>query len=334
MTCCDGCGSLPLLMSCGIGRSGQRSGISCCGWGVPQSGLALLRDGRPVLAVIDVPFLGERYHPIEGKGAYTGTRPLKASTTTRLRDAVVAIGDYATGDGADRKNELRLAATIQLTPRVHRIRMLGTAAVDLAWVADGRLDASVTLGNKPWDTVAGVLIAREAGAAVTDADGQPHDLNSAATIAAAPALISQLIPLIQAADLTALQDSQTGFASPYKTLDEILSQARHLIFDFDGPVCDLTAAMPPDTADQLRAAASAETPLPAAIAAISDPIEIIARPSPSAPPWPPGLTPSSPASKSVPSALPAPPPTCTRPSPPAVTPGERPPSSAATPARP
>jgi len=240
--------------------------------------LALLRDGRPVLAVIDAPFLGERYHAVEGKGAYARTRPLKSSTTTRLRDAVVAIGDYATGDGADRKNELRLAATIQLTPRVHRIRMLGTAAVDLAWVADGRLDASITLSNKPWDTSAGVLIAREAGATVTDAHGNPHDLNSAATIAAAPALISQLIPLIQAADLTAPQDAQVGFASPYKELDEILSQARHLIFDFDGPVCDLTAAMPPRAVEQLRGILSADTAdLPAAIAAISDPVEIIAQ---------------------------------------------------------
>jgi myo-inositol-1(or 4)-monophosphatase len=240
--------------------------------------LALLRDGRPVVAVIDAPFLGERYHAIKGHGAYAGERPLKASTTARLRDAVVAIGDYATGDGADRKNELRLAATIQLTPRVHRIRMLGTAAVDLAWVADGRLDASVTLGNKPWDIAAGVLIAREAGATVTDANGRPHDLNSATTIAAAPALISQLIPLIQAADLAAPQDGQAGFAAPYKTLDEILSQARHLIFEFDGPICDLTAAMPASTADQLRVIVRAQTgEIPAAIQAMSDPIEIIGR---------------------------------------------------------
>ncbi len=241
--------------------------------------LALLHDGRPVLAVIDAPFLGERYHAVEGHGAYAGQRPLKASTTTRLRDAVVAIGDYATGDGADRKNELRLAATIQLTPRVHRIRMLGTAAVDLAWVADGRLDASVTLGNKPWDTAAGVLLAREAGATVTDANGNPHDLHSAATIAATPQLISQLIPLIQAADLTAdPKDTQAGYASPYTALDNILSQARYLIFDFDGPVCDLTAAMPPGTADQLREVIRTEAAdMSASIAMTSDPIEIIAR---------------------------------------------------------
>jgi myo-inositol-1(or 4)-monophosphatase len=152
--------------------------------------LALLHDGRPVLGVIDAPFLAERYYAVEGHGAWAGTRRMTASTTASLRDAIVAIGDYATGAQASRKNETRLAATIQLTPRVHRIRMLGTAALDLAWLADGRLDASITLGNDPWDVAAGVIIAREAGAMVVDADGSPHTLHSAATIAASASLVS------------------------------------------------------------------------------------------------------------------------------------------------
>jgi myo-inositol-1(or 4)-monophosphatase len=239
--------------------------------------LALLRDGRPVLAVIDAPFLHERYHAIEGHGAFTGTRPMKASTTDRLRDAVVAIGDYAVGNGADRKNEIRLAATIQLAARVHRIRMLGTAALDLAWVADGRLDASVTLGNKPWDTSAGVLLAREAGATVVDADGSPHDLSSAATIAAPASLLSQLIPLIRAADLTDSQDTPVPYKSPYAALDTILSRARYLIFEFDGPIADLAAAMPATTAEQLRAILRSErADLPPGISQTGDPFEIAA----------------------------------------------------------
>ena len=254
------------------GTSNFAHGLPLC-----ATSLALLRDGRPVLAVIDAPFLHQRFHAIEGHGAYTGTRPMKASTTTRLHDAVVAIGDYAVGDGADRKNEIRLAATIQLAPRVHRIRMLGTAALDLAWVADGRLDASVTLVNQPWDTAAGVLIAREAGATVTDADGSPHDINSAATIAAPAALLSQLLPLIRAADLTGSPDTPVPFTSPYAALDGILSRARYLIFEFDGPVADLTAAMPASTAEQLRATLRTESAdLPSAIAETSDPFEILA----------------------------------------------------------
>ena len=86
------------------------------------------------------------------------------------------------------------------------------------------LDASITLGNKPWDTAAGVLLAREAGATVVDADGTAHGFHSAATIAAAGPLISQLLPLIQATDANTL-DSQQGFTSPYAALDAILAPA-------------------------------------------------------------------------------------------------------------
>jgi hypothetical protein len=97
----------------------------------------------------------------------------------------------------------------------HRVRMLGTAALDLAWVAEGRLDASITLGNKPWDTAAGVLLAREAGATVVDTDGTAHGFHSAATIAAADPLISQLLPLIQATDANTLY-GQRGIHLPVR----------------------------------------------------------------------------------------------------------------------
>jgi myo-inositol-1(or 4)-monophosphatase len=256
------------------GTSNFTHGLPLC-----ATSLVLVRDGRPVVAVIDAPFLDQRYHAIEGHGAYSGDRPLKASSTTRLRDAIVAIGDYAVGPSADRKNELRLAATVQLTPRVHRIRMLGTAALDLAWVADGRLDASITLANNPWDTLAGVLIAREAGATVVDTDGSPHNLHSTATIAAPASLIDQIIPLIQDAGYSRqTQDSQVGYTSPYAALDHILSSARNLIFEFDGPICDLSSAMPATTASQLAATLQAEaaSQLPAT-GTTDDPIDVLAR---------------------------------------------------------
>ena len=66
--------------------------------------------------------------------------------------------------------------------------MLGASAIDLAWTAEGRLDACIMLGNKPWDTSAGVLIAREAGARVLDHDGSEHSQQSRSTIAVTPAL--------------------------------------------------------------------------------------------------------------------------------------------------
>jgi len=228
------------------GTSNFAHGIPLC-----ATSLALLHDGRPVLGVIDAPFLGLRYHALDGHGAYAGQTRMAASGTDRLRDAVVAVGDYATGPRADHKNQQRLALTIQLAPRVHRVRMIGSAALDLAWVAEGRLDAAIMLANKPWDTAAGVLLAREAGAAVVDIDGTAHTFGSTATIAGPDALISQLLPLIQATETNTF-DSQGGYISPYAELDAILSSARCLIFDFDGPVCDLAGAMPADTIDRLR----------------------------------------------------------------------------------
>ncbi len=223
------------------GTSNFTRGIPLC-----AISLALIHDGHPVLGIIDAPFLGEQYHAAEGHGAWCSGQRLSASSTTTLREAIVAIGDYATGHQAGRKNETQLAATVHLTPRVHRIRMLGTAALDLAWVAAGRLDASITFSNNPWDTAAGVIIAREAGAAVTDYDGTPHNMDSAATIAAPAQLIPHLMPLIQTATTIRPQtpDAQITHASPYADLDRILSRARHLLFDLDGPINGKPAATP------------------------------------------------------------------------------------------
>jgi myo-inositol-1(or 4)-monophosphatase len=97
---------------------------------------------------------------------------------------------------ATEKNRSRLKVTELLTPHVQRIRMLGSAAIDLVWVAEGRLDATIALSNKPWDTVAGVVIAREAGARVVDIDGDPHSLRARATIAASPGLLDQVLAIL------------------------------------------------------------------------------------------------------------------------------------------
>ncbi|MEU8804492.1 inositol monophosphatase family protein [Spirillospora sp. NPDC048819] len=165
--------------------------IPLCGFS-----LGLIEKGRPVVGVIDLPFLGTRYHAAQHTGAYLGDRRIQASMTTDLKDAIVAIGDYAVGENAEAKNRRRIALTEHLAANVQRVRMLGSAAIDLAWVAEGRLDASITLSNKPWDMAAGVIIAREAGAKVTDQDGSDHASTSAATVATTPALADDIRSLI------------------------------------------------------------------------------------------------------------------------------------------
>lgn len=169
---------------------------------IPLCGISigLIQRGRPVVGVIDLPFLGTRYHAARHTGAYLGDRRIQASMTTDLKDAIVAIGDYAVGEGAEAKNRQRIALAERLAANVQRVRMLGSAAVDLAWVAEGKIDASITLSNKPWDTAAGVIIAREAGAKVTDEDGTDHTFASAATIATSHTLADDIASLVKAAN--------------------------------------------------------------------------------------------------------------------------------------
>ncbi|MEU3452876.1 inositol monophosphatase family protein [Micromonospora sp. NPDC006766] len=155
--------------------------------------LALVHQAEAVVGVIALPFLGSLYSAVKGGGAHANGREIRASSTSRLNDAIVAIGDYAVGLDAEARNRLRLALTAQLAAEVQRVRMTGSAALDLAWLAEGRLDAALTLSNHAWDMAAGVVLAREAGAAVIDQNGAAHDLDSTVTLAVAPSLVEAVL---------------------------------------------------------------------------------------------------------------------------------------------
>lgn len=152
--------------------------------------LALADDDHTVLGVIDLPVIGERYTADVGGGAHRHDEPIAASHASELRHAVISVGDGLLGadHGAD-----RLALTRALIEQVERVRMLGSSCVDLVWLACGRLDAVVLPSNKPWDTAAGVLIAREAGAVVLDSTGAQHHRHSPNTLAMAPQLVDALM---------------------------------------------------------------------------------------------------------------------------------------------
>ncbi|MGQ4617557.1 inositol monophosphatase family protein [Nocardia sp. R7R-8] len=158
--------------------------------------LALVHNGEPVIGVIGAPFLGLEYYAAAEGGAWSNDKPIRASDTKTLSRAVVSIGDYAVGQEAEPKNERRIALTAALAATVERVRMFGSAALDLVWVAEGRTDACVMLSNKPWDTAAGVLIAREAGAVVLDSSSRRHSLDSSDTIAVSPAIADELMSLV------------------------------------------------------------------------------------------------------------------------------------------
>ncbi|WBB75271.1 inositol monophosphatase family protein [Micromonospora sp. WMMD1128] len=204
----------------GIAFLGEEEGVSGtgeCQWtldpvdgtvnfvrGLPLCGisLGLLHGVRPVLGVVDLPFLDARYWAAEGCGAFVNGQPIKARGTKRLSEAIVGMGDFATGSDAAHKNRTRLALMARLAETVQRVRMSGSAAVDLVWLAEGKIDAAITLSNHPWDMTAGVAIVREAGAVVLDTSGADYTADSLTTLAITPGLVGQMLPHLQVTGTT------------------------------------------------------------------------------------------------------------------------------------
>jgi myo-inositol-1(or 4)-monophosphatase len=147
--------------------------------------LALLERGAPTLALIDLPFLGERYVAARGRGAFLNGRPIAVSEVAALREAMVGFADFSVGPEAASENAVHLELMRRLALEALRIRVHGSAALDLAWLAAGRLNATVMLSNLAWDVSAGVLLVRESGGLVFDSDGSDHTPSSRHTIASA-----------------------------------------------------------------------------------------------------------------------------------------------------
>jgi myo-inositol-1(or 4)-monophosphatase len=131
------------------------------------------------------PTRGEVFLARRGGGATLDGAPLRVSGVALLERALVCTG-FPYGD----REELpqMIANFGRLTERSRGTRRLGSAALDLAYVAAGRLDGFWETGLKPWDVAAGVLLVQEAGGVVTRFDGSQHQLTSGQIVAAAPGI--------------------------------------------------------------------------------------------------------------------------------------------------
>jgi myo-inositol-1(or 4)-monophosphatase len=132
--------------------------------------LALLKDGAPLLGVVYDPTRDELFSAERGQGAHCNGRRLRVSSTPGLDTALISTGfpyDYATNQDNNAREFVALQA------RVQGVRRGGSAALDLAYVAHGRLDAHWELRLAPWDMAAGALLVSEAGGRLSDWRGGP-----------------------------------------------------------------------------------------------------------------------------------------------------------------
>ena len=146
-------------------------------------------DGARV-AVVHQPVADETFTAVRGAGARLDGAAISASDATELARSLI-------GTGFGYRAEVRAQqarALVEILPAVRDVRRAGSAAIDLCWVACGRLDGYYELGVQRWDTAAGVLIAREAGAVVTPL--QPVGVAEAGVLAAAPGVHDALTSLV------------------------------------------------------------------------------------------------------------------------------------------
>jgi myo-inositol-1(or 4)-monophosphatase len=153
-------------------------------YGIPAYAVSLAAevDGRTMVGVVRNVVTTEEWTAVRGEGAYSGETRLGGSAVTRLDRALVGTG-FAY-DPERRRQQARVL--LDVVPRVRDIRRIGSAALDLCAVAEGRLDAYYEWGLSPWDLAAGELIAAEAGVLVTGLRGRPA--GQPMTLAAPPAL--------------------------------------------------------------------------------------------------------------------------------------------------
>ena len=160
-------------------------------YGIPAwaVSVALEDDEGGAVGVVHDPVRGETFAAARGRGARLDGQPIAVSAPERLDSALVATGFGYEAESRRAQAEL----LVRVLPQVRDIRRAGAAALDLAWLAAGRLDGYYERGLKPWDWAAGRLIVAEAGGALRELDGEPMGL-----VAAPPALLDELFALVSA----------------------------------------------------------------------------------------------------------------------------------------
>jgi len=155
--------------------------------------IAAWKEGRPLLAVVHDPIRNETFEARNGNGAFLNRRRLRVSSRKHVSEAL-----FASGLAPYRREQLQVfQQRMDVCMReANAYRHDGSAALDMAYVAAGRLDAYWEAGLGSWDIAAGILLVQEAGGMVTGLDGARVDLLKGDVLAANPALhegFSQLL---------------------------------------------------------------------------------------------------------------------------------------------
>jgi myo-inositol-1(or 4)-monophosphatase len=156
--------------------------------------IAVQVKGRTEHAIVYDPMRDEMFSASRGSGAHLNNTRIRVSKRNSLDNAILA-----TAFPFRQRGQMAVYTGIfsDIFKKIEDIRRNGAAALDLAWVAAGRMDAYFEIGLKPWDVAAGTLIVREAGGVVMDFEGNDNVENSHSILAAPFKLITPLRKIIE-----------------------------------------------------------------------------------------------------------------------------------------
>ena len=157
--------------------------------------MALLHKGKIQEALVYAPERNDLYMASRGKGALLNDRRIRVSSRIELNQCLIGTG-FPVVDQS--RTDTYLAILKDILAKTAGARREGAASLDLCSLAAGRFDAFFEFNLKPWDIAAGALIAQEAGAIVTDTEGEQGWLQSGNIAAANPKVLAQLLPIIAA----------------------------------------------------------------------------------------------------------------------------------------
>jgi len=164
--------------------------------GIPHWAVSIALEVEDIrrIGIVHDPVKGETFVARTGGGAVLNDRPIHVADTALLRDALFGTG-IPFGDMAD--IDVHAADISRLAPHCAGVRRMGAAALDLAYVAAGRLDGFWERRLQPWDIAAGLVLLSEAGATISALDPEDRPERSGTVVTAPPAIYARFASILR-----------------------------------------------------------------------------------------------------------------------------------------
>ena len=159
--------------------------------------VALMKDDRLIAGIVHDPLRSESFTASVGGGAFLNGKQIHVSSSERLQTSIVATG-FPYDRSTSPKNNL--AEFSRIMPNLQGIRRAGSAALDLAYVAAGRLDGFWELKLKPWDMAAGIRLVQEAGGRISNRTGESTNVYTDCVVATNGKIHDTLVGLLSSAE--------------------------------------------------------------------------------------------------------------------------------------